>query len=187
MGRTKPYTVNIEVEAKSIPMELDTGASLTLVSEETYRSHWSDKLLRETKTELYTYSGESISVLGTIDVLVRYGGQESSLPLLVVSGDGPILLGRNWLEKIKLNWYNIFWLHNATLSELLDKYKRVFGSDLGTAKGFKAKIIVETNATPKFLRARSIQYFNREKVEVESLWLRVYLHRWNTLSGLLQL
>ena len=60
--KKKPYTVNIEVEAKSIPMELDIGASLTLVSEETYRSHWSDKLLRETKTQLYTYSGESISV-----------------------------------------------------------------------------------------------------------------------------
>ena len=58
-------------------------------------------------------------------------------------------------------------MHNATLSELLDKYKRVFGSDLGTAKGFKAKIIVETNATPRFLRARSIPYFYREKVEVE--------------------
>ena len=58
-------------------------------------------------------------------------------------------------------------MHNATLSELLDKYKRVFGSDLGTAKGFKAKIIVETNATPKLLRARSIPYFYREKIEVE--------------------
>ena len=46
--KKKPYTVNIKVEAKSIPMELDTGASLTLVSEETYRSHWSDKLLSST-------------------------------------------------------------------------------------------------------------------------------------------
>ena len=116
---------------------------------------------------------------------MRYGGQESSLPLLVVSGDGPSLLDRNWLEKIKLNWYNIFWLHNATLSELFDKYKRVFGSDLGTAKGFKAKIIVETNATPKFLRAHSISTGKRLKLNWKSLWLRVHLHHWNTLSGLL--
>ena len=43
-------------------------------------------------------------MLGTIDVLVKYGNQETTLPLLVVKGEGPSLLGRNWLEKIQLNW-----------------------------------------------------------------------------------
>lgn len=87
------------------------------------------------------------------------------LPLLVVKGDGPSLLGRNWLAQVKLNWYEIFWVQNATLNELLEKHKMVFGTDLGTAKGFKAKILVEPNAPPKFLRARSLPYFYCEKVE----------------------
>ena len=43
----------------------------------------------------------------------------------------------------------------------------MFDSDLGTAKGFKAKIIVDSSVSPKFLRARSIPYFYREKVEAE--------------------
>lgn len=161
------YMVKVDVEGKAIPMELDTGASLTLVAEETYRRHWPDKPLEETKTKLHTYSGESIPVLGTVDVLVKYGDQEISLPLLVVTGSGPSLLGRNWLEKIRLNWHEIFWTYNTSLNELLERYRSVFGSDLGAAKGFKAKIIVEPNATPKFLRARSIPYFYREKVEIE--------------------
>ena len=33
---TKPLTVTIEVEGESLPMELDTGASLSLISYETY-------------------------------------------------------------------------------------------------------------------------------------------------------
>ena len=37
------------------------------------------------------------------DALVKYSGQEVTLPLLVVKGEGPSLLGRNWVEEIKLN------------------------------------------------------------------------------------
>ena len=74
------------------------------------------------------------------------------------------MLGRNWLEEIKLNWYEIVWLQNAALNDLLEKHRTVFGSDLGTAK---AKIIVESNASPRFLRARSVPYFYRDMVETE--------------------
>ena len=38
-----------------------------------------------------------------LHVNVCCDGVEYSLPLLVVGGKGPALLGRNWLEKIKLN------------------------------------------------------------------------------------
>ena len=165
--KSKPFSTKLEVEGKSLKMEVDTGASLTLVSEQTFQSHWPDATLVESRITLSSYGGESIPVLGTIDVLVKYGHQDVKLPLSVVKGDGPSLLGRNWLEKINFNWYEIFWLHNATLNELLEKHRAVFGSDLGTARGFKAKIMVESRASPRFLRARSVPYFYREKVEAE--------------------
>ena len=41
------------------------------------------------------------------------------------------------------------------LQTLLDKYKGVFESGLGTLKGFKAKITVEPDATPKFCKAKA--------------------------------
>ena len=52
-------------------------------------------------------------------------------------------------------------------NDLLEKHRAVFGADLGTAKGFKAKIVVESNASPRFLRARSVPYFYRDMVETE--------------------
>ena len=53
------------------------------------------------------------------------------------------------------------------MSELL-KYSEVFGSDLGTAQGFEAKIIVELTATPKFHIARGFLYFYR-LIELKNL------------------
>ena len=163
--KSKSYSTKLEVDGKSLQMEIDTGASLTLVSEQTFRSLWPNSTLNGSRITLSSYGGESIPVLGTVDVHVEYGDQEAVLPLLVVKGKGPSLLGRNWLDK--LNWYEIFWVHNASPNELLEKHRVVFDSDLGTAKGFKAKIIVDSSVSPKFLRARSIPYFYREKVEAE--------------------
>ncbi len=91
-------------------MEIDTGASLTLMSEQIFQSLWT--------VTLHSYSGESIPVLGTVDVLVKYGGHEVTLPLLVEKGEGPSFLGRNWLEEINWNWYEHFLLQNAALKTI---------------------------------------------------------------------
>lgn len=44
-------------------------------------------------------------MLGTVDLVVKYGDQIATLTLSVVKGEGPSLLGRNWL---KLDWREIF-------------------------------------------------------------------------------
>ena len=69
------------------------------------------------------------------------------LPLIVVDGDGPPLLGRNWLEQLKLNRRNIFHVSKAdTLSDVLSRRKMVFDKGLGTIKGFKADIKLQDGA-----------------------------------------
>ena len=75
---------------------------------------------------LHSYSGESIPVVGTVNVVVKYGTQTATLPLLVVKGAGTSLLGRNWLAVIKLDWHDIFWLQNPSLAKVLDKHKAVY-------------------------------------------------------------
>ena len=46
-------------------------------------------------------------MVGQALVKVVYGEQEAKVPVLVVPGDGPSLLGRNWLKLIRLNWPEI--------------------------------------------------------------------------------
>ena len=76
-------------------MELDTGAAVSLVSEETYNQHWAQHQLEESNTRLKTYSGEYPDTLGSMSVNVCYGDQQVMLPLVVIKGKGPSLFGIN--------------------------------------------------------------------------------------------
>ena len=98
---------------------------------------------------------------------VCYDGVEYSLPLLIVGDKGPALLGRNWLEKIKLNRPIIKQLssHNKRLEEILQKHAQLFEEGLETLQGTKAKIHVDPTATPIFHKARPVPYTLREKIE----------------------
>ena len=54
--------------------------------------------LRGTNIKLKAYNGVRISVYGEVHLPVVYEQQELVLTMIVVNGDGPPLLGRNWLE-----------------------------------------------------------------------------------------
>ena len=166
-AKPRPYRVDIKVNGKPTQMEIDTGASLSLVSEHTFRECWPELGLVSSAVTLHSYSGEAIPVLGTVDVVVRHNDQEATLPLLVVKGEGPSLVGRNWLRVLRLNWHEIFWLHNVSLKEVLQKHRVVFERGLGRATGYEAKILINPDATPRFCKARTIPYFFRKKVEKE--------------------
>ena len=152
-------------------MEVDTGASLSLISETTYKKLWeSDTLpeLQQTTVKLRTYTGEEMRVLGCINVRVQSKEQEAQLPLLVVKGRGPSLLGRNWLTQLCLNWQEIFSVRtNHSLESLLKQHEGVFKDELGTLKGIEAKLHVDPQAKPLFYKARTVPFALREKVEQE--------------------
>ena len=103
-GSTPLFTVNILVDNVPLVMELDTGASLTIMSESTFRCHWPDQQLQSTPRKLRTYTGETVEIVGTTYVHVRHGANSADLPLMVVSQEGLCLLGRNWLNNIHLDW-----------------------------------------------------------------------------------
>ena len=64
--------------------------------------------------------------MGSTDVQVSYEGQTAQLPLVVVKGVGPTLMGRNWLSRIRLNWSKIHHTSSPGLSELLNRYDEIF-------------------------------------------------------------
>ena len=70
-------------------------------------------------------------------------GKPQQLNLVVIKGNGPTLLGRNWLQCIHLDWPSIKVLSqipNRDLPVLFDHYKEVFTDELGTIKQFNAKL-----------------------------------------------
>ena len=65
-SRSQPITLTVNIDGVDTVMELDTGAAVTLISEETFKSYWPHKELQESNSRLKTYSGEPIVVKGTV-------------------------------------------------------------------------------------------------------------------------
>ena len=159
------------IDNRPLDMEVDTGAAFSLISEATFSKLWgSDPTppLQPSGFPLRTYTGEPIRVLGSAMVTVKDNKQEAKLPLLVVGGDGPSLLGRNWLSAIGLEWKKIFAIRTQQgLQSILEQHKDVFKSELGTLNGVEAKIHVDPQAKPIFYKARTVPLALRQKVEHE--------------------
>ena len=80
---------------------------------------------------------------------------------------GPASLGKNWLNKIILNWHAIKKLYpvNQQLEEVVRKYPQLFEEGLGSLKEITAKTNIDPTAKPIFHKARPVPYALREKIE----------------------
>jgi hypothetical protein len=91
-----------------------------------------------------------------------------TLPLVVTEVNAPTLLGRNWLEALRLDWRTIFCIGKSlTLQQVLDRHADVFKEELGKLKGTTAKIYIEKHATPWVEKACPVPFAIRHKVEQE--------------------
>ena len=91
-----PIKVRVRInECGTIPMEVDTGALMSIKSEVTYRSVWPGRRLDDSNVKIQTYSRKTLLVVGGTKVRVCYESQTADLSLVVVKGDDPTLLGRN--------------------------------------------------------------------------------------------
>ena len=97
-----PILITLQVNQVPVEMELDTVVSLTLINRATYSKITCDSpvTLEHSNAQLQIYTGQPVAILGTVTIQAKYGEQLLQLPVHVVEGDGPILLGRDWLGKL---------------------------------------------------------------------------------------
>ena len=60
--------VQLEIQGNEMTMEVDTGASVSIISNIVYSENFSDISLQKSDTMLKTYNGEPIKVLGTFSL-----------------------------------------------------------------------------------------------------------------------
>ena len=171
----RPMTVEVQLNDVPVTMEIDTGATLSIMSKSTYQTTWPNEAdapaLQPSTTKLRTYTGESISVLGVIHISVQCVDNVAHLDLVIVEGDGPTLMGRNWLSHFPN--VNLGQLHTVNADKspnveaLLAKYDGLFQPGLGKVEGVSAKFYLKPDATPKFCRAHSVPYAIKSKIEDE--------------------
>ncbi|XP_028418795.1 uncharacterized protein K02A2.6-like [Dendronephthya gigantea] len=162
--------VKVSINTYPIEMELDTGSSVSLIPEKLFESKFKESMpLKRSSVTLRTFTGERVPVLGEAEVQVGYESQRMKLPLLVVKGEGPPLLGRNWLAKLRLNWSVIHYttkVKTPSLEELSKSYS-VFNGKLGTVKGITASLKVKDTCQPKFFKPRPVPFALKDKIADE--------------------
>ena len=152
---TDPIFKEVHMNSVPINMELDTGASLSVITHSTYQEIKDSSYiepLQPTTVRLRTYTGETIRVLGQVPVKVRYGQTDYQLTVLVVEGKGPNLMGRDWLRKLKVTLEGIHSTEQSSvLGEILKKHSRVSLTSLAVYKGLKSICILIAKLAPTFL------------------------------------
>ena len=158
--------IPVKVNGEDCSMELDTGASVSIMSEEAWKKRFPQAPLEKSAIKLRTYTGEALDIIGQAHVQVAYQDQTANLPLQIIKGKGPSLFGRNWLRDIKLNWGSIKKI-SCDLDNVLTKHKSVFNDELGTMQGTKAKLFVKSDSKPKFFKPRPVPHALKGAIEQE--------------------
>lgn len=163
MSSSSSIVVPLEMNGHVIDLELDTGSARTLINRRT-----ADQICRNATLDkrdvphLKTYSGQIIIPLGESKVTVKGGiaDKEYDLKVLVVPGDGPNLLGRDWLKHIQLDWKSLFHVMEVPLGK---KFPELFAPGMGKLK-WDTELQVDDSVSPRFMKARPVSYAMKDKV-----------------------
>lgn len=169
-GTRKEYIVPVAIDGKTVDMELDTGASVTIIPKSIWTDVLASKPVERTDVKLRSYSGHEIPVIGEARVQVAYRDQEAVLPVVITGNDGPVLMGRDWLSVLKLDWGQIKQISLESvnkLDSLRTKYSSLFDGNLGTIKGVTAHLKLNENAVPQFFKPRPVPFALKEKIADE--------------------
>ena len=89
-GDTPRIAVTPKINGKSITMEVDTGAAVSIIPRKTWMDNFKKFPLKAANVVLTTYSHDKLAVLGQRLMSVELDGQTATLPIIVVGGDGPV-------------------------------------------------------------------------------------------------
>ncbi|XP_052758388.1 uncharacterized protein K02A2.6-like [Galleria mellonella] len=156
---------DVIIDGVSLSMEIDSGASRTIISEETYYKLWvTPPPLNPTNIKLVTWTREPLKVLGLANVRASLGNKEAQCELLVITGKGPSLLGRNWFNPLDIHVSGLCW-SNEELASFIDKFPDLFKNDLGEYIGPEVSLHVRPEMAPKYFKARPVPFPLKQQVE----------------------
>ncbi|XP_042146224.1 uncharacterized protein LOC121835794 [Ixodes scapularis] len=155
--REKGIYVDIDVDSVTLRFLVDTGSSVSLLSEDIFHKHFAGRSLTDATVTLLDYSKKRIPVKGCFLTDVAYKHTRTCVLFHVVQR-GKSLLGLDAIQNLQLN------IHGDTLSclqtvahsaELLPvnlrgEFSHLFSGELGLAKGFVHQV--------KFLNQRGIKH-----------------------------
>ena len=150
--------VHAKLNGHPVNMQLDTGATVTLLGETT----WEDidcPSLQPSEIKLQNYSQQEIPLMGQCLLQVQCQGRSAKLCAVVSKGNRQNLLGRTWIDALKLDLNEIYHMNQVQSSQnaidcLLRCYSSIFEDGLGHCHKLKVHLTLKADAQPKFCKSR---------------------------------
>lgn len=90
--------------------------------------------------------------------------------MLFVNQDRPTLMGKNWLQHLRLNWKEIKSIRqcdkkNLSMKDILEKYKNEFETGIGKLKDIKGKLTLQDGTRSTFCNDREVAFALRPRIK----------------------
>ncbi|XP_054281246.1 uncharacterized protein K02A2.6-like [Macrosteles quadrilineatus] len=189
VDQVNSYKTKLLINEVPVSMTIDTGAVVSVMPEDVFDKLFEGKSnkpnLSRSEVRLKTYTGQKIHVVGEFQAKVASRWENHVLPMVVTRSEvpnQPILLGRNWMSKLQLDWKNVTSGRQSDsvqlvsgkkspvlsiINDLKKEFQNVFEPGIGTIKDIEVELVLKDEAVPVFCKARSVPYALRDALEKE--------------------
>lgn len=155
-----PVMVDVLINGKPLPMEVDSGSAFTVVT--STASAWlglTRRDLRPCALRLHSYTQHTLDIRGVTEVDVQFNGHSGHFPLVVVAGSKINLLGRSWFEGLGNTLQGVHHMTDPsslppyTANLAAEEFPEVFQDGLGASKSALVHVRLIPEAIPRLFKA----------------------------------
>lgn len=163
------FKVKIFIENIFLLFQVDTGSSVSCLSVDIYKQHFSNFPIKPTNKHFIFYNGSQVKPVGVVTLNIAYNKKEMFLDFYVMENGGQPLLGRDFLRlyNISLSMINNINTDEKQVRILTKEFSEVFSEGIGLFKNGVVKINIKKDAVPKFFKARPMPFSIKSQVEDE--------------------
>ena len=171
---SKIPTMSLMISEIPVDMIIDTGASIDILDETTYRKfNYSGKITLQPSTKrLFAYGSTKLHVIGSSEATIRFRNYHTVSTLYVLEGSHGSLL--NYSTAVDLGILDIQLHHISSTpmcEQLCRQYPSVFES-IDKLKGIEVQLHIDTKVTPVAQKARWIPFHLCKRLNMNSKCLR---------------
>jgi len=154
-GRSShPIIVKLEAQGKPLVMEVDTGAAVSIISEETYDTLFSQVTVKQASVALHTYTGVNCNIWRNFCRRCLLWWSEKDTFLSCCQRQMSQFVWQTLVSTLSLGlenyWLSYTWESSTTLDMLLERYADAFAEGLGSIQHLQVKLHVKEGTCPMF-------------------------------------
>lgn len=180
--KADPMLIDVKLNGKLISMEVDSGSFYSVISEKFKNENLKTWKIDKWYTNLFGYEQNVMVPIGQLKNLkVGLNNKEKKLSCLVLKGEGPPLIGRQWLAEfgawpLTLTTGNVTGNKtnrllridaNVVREKILGEFSVLFGNTPGLYNKREIQLHIKENTKPIALAARHVPYALKSKVDNE--------------------